>query len=243
MLYKKYFKEIIYRTNFLLFSFFMNAACLYLYREELFYCVGTMQNQEKAYFICTNIAEIFSVTVYFIINLSIYSSTIYTAYQLYAALNPALYQKESNTLVTYLLLSLIIYSLLSYLLPTYGLKAIWKFFVSFEYADTDTLVTIKNQPRLKDSIELITKLILNLNLAFNLSVILILIMSAANKNLLIFYRRSFYFFFLLIATLMTPPDPITLITVYFFQIFLYELFFICIYFQKHLKIETLKKPS
>jgi len=128
MLYKKYFKEIIYRLNFLFLSFFLNAACLYFYKEEVFYCVGSMQNQEKAYFICTNIAEVFNITIYFIANLSIYISTLYTIYQLYALLNPALYKRESKIFVTYLSISVLMYLLLSYLVPNYALKTIWQFF-------------------------------------------------------------------------------------------------------------------
>lgn len=241
MLYKKYFKEIIYRINFLCFSFLLNAACLYFYREEIFYCVGSMQNQEKAYFICTNIAEVFNITIYFIANLSIYLSTLYTIYQLYALLNPALYKRESKIFTTYLIISVLVYLLLSYLTPKYALKAIWEFFVSFEYVSDDSLITIENQPRLKDSIELITKLILNINLAFNLSIFLILAISSTNKNLSLYYRKVFYFGFLLTATLLTPPDVITLLLVYAFQIVLCETFFFLMYLQKHFELRSFLK--
>ena len=241
MLYKKYFKEIIYRINFLCFSFLLNAACLYFYREEIFYCVGSMQNQEKAYFICTNIAEVFNITIYFIANLSIYLSALYTIYQLYALLNPALYKRESKIFTTYLIISVLVYLLLSYLTTKYGLKAIWEFFVSFEYISDDSLITIENQPRLKDSIELITKLIFNINLAFNLSIILILSISSTNKNLSLYYRKVFYFVFLLTATLLTPPDVLTLLLVYAFQIILCEIFFFLMYLQKHLELRSFLK--
>ena len=241
MLYKKYFKEIIYRINFLSFSFLLNAACLYFYREEIFYCVGSMQNQEKAYFICTNIAEVFNTTIYFIANLSIYLSALYTIYQLYALLNPALYKRESKIFTTYLIISVLVYLLLSYLTTKYGLKAIWEFFISFEYISDDSLITIENQPRLKDSIELITKLIFNINLAFNLSIILILSISSTNKNLSLYYRKVFYFVFLLTATLLTPPDVLTLLLVYAFQIILCEIFFFLMYLQKHLELRSFLK--
>ena len=241
MLYKKYFKEIIYRINFLCFSFLLNATCLYFYREEIFYCVGSMQNQEKAYFICTNIAEVFNITIYFIANLSIYLSALYTIYQLYALLNPALYKRESKIFTTYLIISVLVYLLLSYLTPKYALKAIWEFFVSFEYVSDDSLITIENQPRLKDSIELITKLVFNINLAFNLSIFLILSISSTNKNLSLYYRKVFYFVFLLTATLLTPPDVLTLLLVYAFQIILCEIFFFLMYLQKHLELRGFLK--
>ena len=238
MLYKKYFKEIIYRFNFLCLSFFLNAGCLYFYREEIFYCVGSMQNQEKAYFICTNVAEIFNITIYFIANLSIYLSTFYTIYQLYALLNPALYERESKIFTTYLLISVFIYLSLTYLVPKYALKAIWEFFISFEYISDDSLITIENQPRLKDSIELITKLILNINLAFNFSILLILAISSTNKSLSLRYRKVFYFIFLITATLLTPPDVATLLLVYIFQVMLCETFFFSLYIQKHLELKS-----
>lgn len=243
MLYKKYFKEIIYRINFVCLSVIINAVCLYFYREEVFYCVGSMQNQEKAYFICTNIAEVFNITIYFIANLSIYVSTLYTIYQFYALLNPALYKRESKIFVTYLIISVLVYLLLSYLIPTYALKAIWQFFISFEYIGDDSLITIENQPRLKDSIELITKLILNINLAFNFSIFLILAINSTNKNLSLYYRKVFYFIFLLTATLLTPPDVTTLLIVYLFQIALCETFFFLLYLQKHLELKSFLKKK
>ena len=51
----------------------------------------------------------------------------------------------------------------------------------------------------------------------------------------------FYFVFLLTATLLTPPDVLTLLLVYAFQIILCEIFFFLMYLQKHLELRGFLK--
>jgi len=84
-------------------------------------------------------------------------------------------------------------------------------------------------------------LILNINLAFNFSIFLVLAISSTNKNLSLYYRKVFYFIFLLTATLLTPPDVATLLLVYIFQVTLCETFFFLMYLQKHIELRRFLK--
>ncbi|MDX1949229.1 MAG: twin-arginine translocase subunit TatC [Rickettsiales bacterium] len=145
-------------------------------------------------------------------------------YQIYAFVAPGLYKYEKPYFIGFLLASPILF-LLGFLLVYYFLLPVaWQFFLSFEN-DNIANLPVQLEARISEYLSLVTNLILAFGLAFQLPVIILILikLDILTPQMLVNSRKYTIVILLFVAAILTPPDVISQLALFFPLYLLFEI--------------------
>ncbi len=128
-------------------------------------------------------------------------------YQAYRFLAPGLYQNEKQILLPILIAAPVLFAV-GALFVFYGvMPTAWKFFLSFETADT-AQIAIQLEPKISEYLALTMTLILAFGFAFQLPLVLIILclMGVVTPQMLAKRRKYAILLIFIVAAILTPPD-------------------------------------
>jgi sec-independent protein translocase protein TatC len=146
------------------------------------------------------------------------------ASQIYMFVAPGLYRNERQAFLPYLIATPILFLLGAALVYFVAMPLAMKFFLSMQQT-SDTQVQIHLTARVSEYLSLIMALILGFGICFQLPVLLTLLARAGivTADGLKRYRRHAILGVFIVAAVLTPPDPISQISLAIPTILLYEL--------------------
>jgi sec-independent protein translocase protein TatC len=168
------------------------------------------------------------------------------ASQIYMFVAPGLYRNERKAFLPYLIATPILFLLGAALVYFVAMPLAMKFFLSMQQTG-DTQVQIHLTAKVSEYLSLIMALILGFGVCFQLPVLLTLlaragIVTAAGLKR---YRRHAILGVFVVAAVLTPPDPISQISLALPTILLYELsiFAVKLVEKKHAAAQAAPKPA
>ena len=146
------------------------------------------------------------------------------ASQIYMFVAPGLYRNERQAFLPYLIATPILFLLGAALVYFVAMPLAMKFFLSMQQTG-DTQVQIHLTAKVSEYLSLIMALILGFGICFQLPVLLTLLARAGliTADGLKRYRRHAILGVFVVAAVLTPPDPISQISLAMPTILLYEL--------------------
>jgi sec-independent protein translocase protein TatC len=146
------------------------------------------------------------------------------ATQIYMFVAPGLYRNERQAFLPFLVATPILFLCGAALVYFVAMPLAMKFFLSMQQTG-DTQVQIHLTARVSEYLSLIMALILGFGICFQLPVVLTLLARAGliTADALKRYRRHAILAVFVVAAVLTPPDPISQITLAVPTVLLYEL--------------------
>jgi len=228
--FDEHYKDLKFRII-LAFVFFVicTTACFFI-AEEIYNILilplaKIFGNQHDRKLIFTGLTE--GLTTY--MKLSLYAGFIlsfpFTIAQIYLFLAPGLYRKEKIIFLLYIFFSILLFILGAAIVYFLIIPEAWKFFLSFEKFDFGSGLPIILEARISEYLDLILDLIIGFGIAFQLPIILVLLMSLniINVTALIKFRRYAIVIIFIIAAILTPPDVFSQIMLALPLLLLYEI--------------------
>jgi sec-independent protein translocase protein TatC len=146
------------------------------------------------------------------------------ATQIYMFVAPGLYRNERQAFLPFLVATPVLFLLGAALVYFVAMPLAMKFFLSMQQTG-DQQVQIHLTARVSEYLSLIMALILGFGICFQLPVVLTLLARSGliTADTLKRYRRHAIFAVFVVAAVLTPPDPISQITLAVPTVLLYEL--------------------
>jgi sec-independent protein translocase protein TatC len=144
--------------------------------------------------------------------------------QLWAFVAPGLYKHEKSAFLPFLLATPVLFALGSALLYYLLLPFAWQFFISFQTTGGPDRAPIELLPRVGEYVSLVMKLIFAFGFCFQMPVLLTLLTKVGilSSATLREKRRYAIVIVFVIAAIVTPPDPISQLSLAIPMLFLYE---------------------
>jgi len=230
--YYKYYLEIRNRLALLILTWVFSLIVGYTYKETLLFVLidsnGYVRNfsNSEAYFIFTNITEVFQVYVELIVFLSNQITLNLVGYHLIMFISSGLYSFEFVRLRFSYKIFLISWVFSIVLLCHFVIPFSWDFFLSFQKNSNDIQPTsFFFEAKIGDYFNYFSSLyyICYFNCQFLAILTYFLIHMSEKLDKTREFRKLFYLVFVLFSTIMTPPDVISQILMSLFLIASYEL--------------------
>ncbi|WP_417517285.1 twin-arginine translocase subunit TatC [Minwuia sp.] len=151
------------------------------------------------------------------------------ASQIYMFVAPGLYQNEKSAFVPFLVATPILFLLGAAMVYYMVMPFAWEFFLSFEAPSGDESLAIQLEPKVGEYLSLVMKLLFAFGLCFQLPVLLTLLakVGIASAQGMREKRKYAIVAVFVVAAIITPPDPISQITLAIPIILLYEISIWC----------------
>ncbi|MGE0117598.1 MAG: twin-arginine translocase subunit TatC [Dongiaceae bacterium] len=144
--------------------------------------------------------------------------------QIWAFVAPGLYKHERSAFLPFLLATPVLFFLGATLLYYLLLPIAFEFFISFETPPTPDMPAQQFLPRIAEYISLVMKLIFAFGLCFQMPVLLTLLtrVGLISSETLSSKRRYAIVVVFIVAAIVTPPDPISQLSLALPMVLLYE---------------------
>jgi sec-independent protein translocase protein TatC len=181
-------------------------------------------NHEKR-IIYTGLTEAFVTYVRLAFLSSLFFSTPFFISQFYLFISPALYKKEKRFIVLILAASPTLFLLGAILLYYFIFPLAFKFFVSFEMSGNLIDIPIELEARISEYLNLVVKLIFGFGIAFQLPILLIVLVKVGLITVKSLRQKRKYWILLIFisAAILTPPDIFSQVLLAIPMILLYEI--------------------
>ena len=145
--------------------------------------------------------------------------------QLWKFIAPALYRNEKRAFLPFLLATPVLFILGASMVYYIVTPLAWNFFIGFETAAGDGALAIEIEPRISEYLSLIMRLIFAFGLAFELPVVLLLLVRAGlmAPETLAEKRKVAIVIAFVAAAILTPPDVVSQLLLALPIIALYEI--------------------
>ena len=144
--------------------------------------------------------------------------------QIWKFIAPALYSNERNAFLPFLIATPVLFALGAAMVYYVVTPMAWNFFIGFEMAGTEGALAIEIEPRISEYLSLIMRLIFAFGLAFELPVVLLLMVRAGlvSPEGLAEKRKFAIVIAFVAAAILTPPDVVSQLLLALPIIALYE---------------------
>ncbi|RPG89196.1 MAG: twin-arginine translocase subunit TatC [Candidatus Puniceispirillum sp. TMED245] len=144
--------------------------------------------------------------------------------QIWKFIAPALYRNERNAFLPFLIATPVLFALGAAMVYYVVTPMAWNFFIGFEMAGTEGALAIEIEPRISEYLSLIMRLIFAFGLAFELPVVLLLMVRAGLVSPAgLAEKRKFAIVIAFVAAaILTPPDVVSQLLLALPIIALYE---------------------
>jgi sec-independent protein translocase protein TatC len=212
----------------------------YLFVEDIYYFLLTPLQQAMAdgaakKMIYTSLTEVFFTYLKLSFSAGFFIVFPFIAYQIYTFLSPGLYKAEKGVLLPFLIAVPILFMVGASLVYYFVFPLAWKFFLSFEVVGSSEVIAISLEAKVNEYLSLVTNLIISFGLAFQMPVILTLLVKfgVVSTDWLKRKRKVAVVIIFVLAAFLTPPDVISQIALALPMLLLYELSVIaCKYISK-----------
>ncbi|MGB1360529.1 MAG: twin-arginine translocase subunit TatC [Alphaproteobacteria bacterium] len=163
--------------------------------------------------------------------------------QIWGFVAPGLYKNEKKVFLPFLIMTPILFFIGSAFVYYFVLPVAWEFFVGFEQMGGDNTLSIQLESKVDEYLSLVMRLIFAFGLAFELPVLLLLLVQVGitSSQGLKQKRRYAILISFVVAAVLTPPDPLSQIGLAVPMILLYEISIIIAGFMKSDKKKNNKK--
>lgn len=204
------------------------AICFY-FREDIFnFLVAPLarvwEDQPGRRLIYTALTEQFFTQIKVSFFAASFVSFPIIASQIWLFMAPGLYARERAALLPFLIATPVLFFLGGALLYYLVLPVAWNFFASFEQAGGDGILAIQLEPKVNEYLSLVMQLIFAFGLAFEVPVVLVLLVRVGiiDVDWLRHKRRYAVVLAFVAAAVLTPPDPVSQIGLALPIMLLYE---------------------
>ena len=151
------------------------------------------------------------------------------AWQLYRFVAPGLYKRERNAFLPFLAASPVLFLMGASLVYFVMLPFVMWFSLNQQFGNASFSVQLL--PKVSEYLTLVTTLLLAFGLCFQLPVILALLGMAGlvNSKMLAGGRRYAILGVFVVAAILTPPDPISMMSLALPGVILYEVSILCVW--------------
>jgi len=211
-----------------LIALFLGFIICYIFSQEIYAFLveplAKASGDTPRRLIYTGLAEAFISYVKLSVWGGIFISFPVIAFQIWGFVAPALYKKERNAFLPFLIASPILFftgAAMAYFLV---FPAAWHFFLSFETIGNNA-IPIQLEARVSEYLSLSMSFILAFGLAFQLPVALILMakIGIINAEKLANFRRFAVVIIFALAAILTPPDIFSQVALAIPMLILYEI--------------------
>ena len=183
-----------------------------------------LADRENARMIFTALHEVFFTQVKVAFFAALFISFPFVANQLWMFIAPGLYKNEKKAFLPFLVLTPILFFAGGALVYYMIFPLAWQFFLGFETIGGDGALAIQLEAKVDEYLSLVMKLIFAFGLSFELPLVLTLMarVGMATADGLAEKRRYAIVGAFVAAAVLTPPDPISQISLAIPIILLYE---------------------
>ncbi len=144
--------------------------------------------------------------------------------QIWMFIAPALYKNERKIFLPFLVMTPVLFALGAAFVYYAVLPIAWGFFLGFEQVGTSSVLAVELESKVDEYLSLVMRLIFAFGFAFELPVLLLLLVQAGiiDTAWLRSKRRYAILFAFIAAAILTPPDPLSQFGLAIPLIILYE---------------------
>ena len=188
--------------------------------------VNILKDGEKLYFIYTKLTECFATELKIALVLALLCTTPIFFFQLYQFIKPGLYESEKKIILQCMFISPLLFLTGIVLVYFIIIPITWKFFISFNNIQLQNSIPVALEAKVSEYIDLVIELCIGFGLAFQLPIVLLILVKF---NILHHYqlkrcRRYAIVLIFIIAAILTPPDVVSQLILAIPLIVLYEIF-------------------
>jgi len=235
-----YFKELIYRSIFFIFSFFLVIILLFNYSDLLFWLINIFFSfinfKRNNFFIFTHPLEVLNVSINLVLFFSLLIIIPYLVWLTFDFLNTAFFLDETKKIKTQLNILFIYFITINIFNLFYFLPFLWKFLNNFNSIIIKSIF-ISMELRIENYLDFLIKYFILSNILF-LIFLLIYFFVFFNKLILIMKNKNVLTIInIVIATIFSPPEVFFQLLIFSFLFIFYEInIFLLILFKKINKV-------
>ena len=215
--------------NTFIFLFTLFVIC-YLFSDYIYgflvepYASAVENDGVQRRLIFTALQRLFNIFKGFIFAAFFFTSP-FILIQIWKFIAPGLYENEKSAIMTYLIITPVLFLLGGMLVYYLIMPLAIKFFLSFESVGNITNLPIQLEAKVNEYLSLVMKLIVAFGFSFQLPVVLSLLARIGLVDSIFLKERRKFVVVIIFATaaILTPPDPITQIGLAIPLLILYEL--------------------
>ena len=184
-----------------------------------------LAGREGARMIFTDMTEVFFTQVKVAFFAALFVSFPFMANEMWKFIAPGLYKNEKSAFLPFLVLTPVLFFLGGALVYYMLMPVAWQFFLSFETIGGDGALPIQLEAKVNEYLSLVMKLIFAFGISFELPLVLTLLARAGmvTADGLADKRKYSIVMAFVAAAILTPPDPLSQISLAVPIILLYEI--------------------